>query len=385
MPDLDQLRSLSHHLWPPAYEEMVDVARRRDRRVVALVTTGVASAVAATLVVVMVVANPGRDGSRIDPAPPPKPAPSVTSVPPNEAASYAPDVSSDDLRRWEEIETVSNTDPDHKGATELRFEVTLQSPFTYRTSVFCSGDRNTWFVYYVGGDGASGSGFCDAPLPSTLPPLPTDVTPFGDSSTTPKTVEVRMFVVGPLLKQHRACLNQKSPPECLSVEPPLEPLVSTDVEFGISVYEHWAPAVAEVAGEAVGALTSIDGVDYVLSQVVQGPGDSALRLDLNPTGPERLVAVLEQASEAMVACGTAAGRDRKAEQRCHPSLELLIGSRRVALERGTFGAPGDFPRVSYGRPLYRVPAGTTGRIDLQVTRGQPENVNLAFLVFEAAE
>ena len=385
MPDLDQLRSLSHSLMPPAYEEMVHVARRRDRRVVALVTTGVASTVAATLVVVMVVAGPERDGSRIDPAPPPKPTPSVTSVPPNEAASYAPDVSSDDLRRWEEIETVSNTDPDHKGATELRFEVTLQSPFTYRTSVFCSGDRNTWFVYYVGGDGASGSGFCDAPLPEALPPLPTDVTPFGDSSTASKTVEVRMFVVGPLLKQHRACFNQKSPPECLSVEPPLEPLVSTDVEFGISVYEHWAPAVAEVAGEAVGALASIDGVDYVLSQVVQGPGDSALRLDLNPTGPERLVAVLEQASEAMVACGTAAGRDRKAEQRCHPNLELLLGSRSVALEGGTFGAPGDFPRVSFGRPIYRVPAGTTGQVELRVTEGPPENVNLAFLVFEAAE
>ena len=93
-----------------------------------------------------------------------------------------------------------------------------------------------------------------------------------------------MFVVGPLLKQHRACFNQKSPPECLTVEPPLEPLVSTDVEFGISVYEHWAPAVAEVAGEAVGALASIDGADYLLSQVVQGPGDSALRLNLDPTG-----------------------------------------------------------------------------------------------------
>jgi hypothetical protein len=102
------------------------------------------------------------------------------------------------------------------------------------------------------------------------------------------------------------------------------------------------------------------------------------------TGPDLLVAVLEQATDAMVACGTAAGRDREAEELCHPSLELLIGSRRVAFEGGTFGALGDFPRVSFGRPLYRVPAGTTGRIDLRVTRGHPENVNLAFLVFEAS-
>ena len=57
----------------------------------------------------------------------------------------------------------------------------------------------------------------------------------------------------------------------------------------------------------------------------------------------------------------------------------------MKLERGTFGEAGDVPMLSGPHPLYRVPAGTTGQVDLRVTRGSPEHAALALLVFEATE
>ncbi len=193
-----------------------------------------------------------------------------------------------------------------------------------------------------------------------------------------------MFVTGPIPQKHLDCFDRQSPTDCQDVQPPLEPLRSTDAQFGVSLFEHWAPPVAEVAGEGIGALASIDGVDYVLRQVAQGPGDDGLTLDLDPTGPELLVSVLDQPTEAMIACGTTATSIEE-ERACHPGLELRLGGRRVKLERGTFGEAGDVPMLSGPHPLYRVPAGTTGQVDLRVTRGSPEHAALALLVFEATE
>ncbi len=381
MPDLDELRSLSHQLRPPSLEALADTARRRDRRAAVVIAAGATSMVAVAMAVVLVVSGLGRDRPRLDPAPSPTPSVSVPSVPPDEPTVFSPDVTADDLRRWEVLETATNTDPGLAGATELRFEVPVQDRFAYQWSSFCSGDPDTWFVQIVGDGGASGSGYCDTPIPGSLPPLPTDISPFLHSGVEPATVEVRMFVTGPIPQQHLDCFEQKSPAECQNVKPPLEPLTETDVTFGVSVFEHWAPAVAEVAGQRVGALASIDGDDYVLRTVAQGPGAAGLSLALDPAGPELLVAVLDQATKAMITCGTQAASGEE-ERACQPSLLLRLGDRRVRLERGSFGAPRDVPQLP-GPPLYRVPAGTEGQIDLRVARGAPENTDLALLVFEA--
>ncbi len=146
MPDLDELRSLSHQLRPPSLEALVDTARRRDRRAAMAVAAGAASVVAAAIAVVMVVTGPGRDGSRLEPAPSPSPSVSTSTAPPDEPTAFVPDVTPDDLRRWAELETVTNTDPDRAGDTELLFDVPVQDAFAYRWSFFCSGDPDTWYV-----------------------------------------------------------------------------------------------------------------------------------------------------------------------------------------------------------------------------------------------
>ena len=218
MRDLDELRSLSHQLRPPSLEALEDTARRRDRRAAAVVAAGVTSVVAAAMTVALVVSGPGHDRSRIDPrAPSPTPSTSVPSGPLNEPMVSFPDVAPDDLRRWEELESVTNTDPGLAGATELRFEVPVQDRFAYQWSFFCSGDRDTWFVLIVGDGGGSGSGRCDTPPPASLPPLPTDIPPFLHSGEEPATVVVRMFVTGPFPQQHRDCFEEESPTDCQDV------------------------------------------------------------------------------------------------------------------------------------------------------------------------
>ena len=374
MPDLDELRSLAHQLQPPSLERLADTARRRDRRAATVVAAGVAGLVATATAVVVGVTGPGDDDSPIDPASSPTPSVAVPTGAPDQPTVSVPDVTPDDLRRWVELETVTNTDPDRAGATELRFEVPVQDRDSWEWSFFCTGDPDTWYVLVVGDGGAAGFGYCDSPIPQSLPPLPTAISPFGHSGTSPKTVEVRMFVTGPIPQKHLDCFDRLSPPECLDIKPRLEPLASTDVEFGVSVFEHWAPAVAEVGGEGVGALASIDGTDYVIHQIAQGPGGTELALDLDPAGPELLVAVLDQPTESKIECF-------EGERACHNGLALRLGDRLVRLEQGTFPEPGDVPELS-PYPLYRVPAGTTGQIELRVTRGDPDNVDLAMLVFE---
>ena len=381
MPDLDDLRSLSHQMVPPAFESLVDTARRRDRRAASAWTAAVVSAAVATLAVVAVVSGPGSESSRLAPAP--TPTSSVTSFPPSRAADFVPEVTPDDLRRWEVAVLATNTDPAHLGATELRLEVPVRNRYTTQWSAFCSGDPDTWFVYIVDDTGASGSGTCTMPRSTHLQPLPTDVSPIRQGDAKPETLDVRMFVTGPISQEHLDCFDRLSPTECVSVKPRLEPLSSTDVEFGIAGYAHWAPTVAEAAGQRIGALASIDGVDYVLRRVVQGPGTSPLTIDLDPNGPELLVGALQAVTEELVACGREAPT-REESLACEPGLELRLGSRTVTMERGIFGEPGDFPML-LPPPLYRVPAGTTGQIDLRVIRGEPENADLAILVFEIQE
>ena len=378
MPDLDDLRSLSHQMVPPAFESLVDTARRRDRRAAGAWTAAVVSAAVATLAVVVVVSGPGSESSRLAPAP--TPSSSVTSFPPGRAADFVPEVTPDDLRRWEVAVLATNTDPAHLGATELQLEVPIRDRYTTQWSAFCSGDPDTWFVYIIDDTGASGSGTCDMSRSKSLQPLPTDVSPLQQGDATPETLDVRMFVTGPIPQEHLDCFDRLSPPECVGVEPRLEPLSSTDVEFGVAGYEHWAPTVAEAGGQRFGALASTDGVDYVLRRVVQGPGTSPLTIDLDPNGPELLVGAVQAATEALIACGREA-TTRKESLACEPGLELRLGARIVTMERGTFGDFGDFPRL-LGPPLYRVPAGTTGQIDFSVTRGAPEHADLAILVFE---
>ena len=313
-------------------------------------------------------------GSKAGPEPvrPSTPSPTA-STDPGSPIVTVPEFTSDDIRRYEELVTMTNTQPDNLGLTELTFEVTLRDRYVYEVSHFCSGDRDTWVVYMISDGGGSGSGYCNDPVPDPFPALPTDISPFGHSDDNPKTVTVRMFVTGPIPQQHLDCFEQRSPPECRNVEPRLEPLASTDVTFGISVYEHWAPAVAEWVGQGISALASVEGDDFTLSQLLEpGAGQTSLATTLEAADGDRLVAVLQTLTDAGIDCLKAAER-RKDQEKCYAIPELRIGDRVVPLVRGEFG---DYPSVTLGHPMFRVSGDRDLQVEVRVASGDPANVGL---------
>ena len=186
-----------------------------------------------------------------------------------------------------------------------------------------------------------------------------------------------MFVTEPFQQEYLDCLNKKSTSQCRDLEP--EPLESTDVTFGVAVYEYWAPAVAEVNDERIGALASADGVDYLLDQVVSAdPGDPQVSATVPADSGRHLVSVVSGFTDEAVACGSAAN-GRKEEQACLPVLGLRIGDRTVLLERGEFG---DYPMIGGAHGVFQVPAGAEQDIVLAVASGEPTGIEFSLLVFE---
>ena len=364
---LDELlRSAAQDMAERAPDGGVDTAgiRSRAQRVRVRRRAGAAAGlVAATVLAAVGLQAVGGSRAEPDPVEPPSPTPSIGV---------------DDLGEYEELATVTNAQPGNEGLTELRFEVPVRDRFAYEWSHFCSGDPEVWYVLTIG-DGGGGSGPCDNNVPETFPTFPTDISPFRHSEIASSgTVDVRIFVTGPLRQGYLDCLDKKSTSECRDLEP--EPLGSADVTFGVSVYEYWAPAVAEVAGERIGALASADGVDYVLRDVVSfEPGQPGVSATLPATSGRHLVSVIDQYTAETVACATAgAKKGREEELACLPVLELVIGDRTVLLDRGEFG---DYPMIGGPHGLFRVPVGER-RIEARVASGPPDGSEYALLVFE---
>lgn len=381
------LRTAAHDVAdgaPDTYLAPADIrsrARSTRRRQRVGLAAGIAAATAVVAVGLQAVGGGAKDAQ--EPMPAPSPTPSVTSdasTAPGVAVVTFPEITPDDLREYAELRTVTNADAGSEGLTELTFEVPVTDRYTFEWSHFCSGDPDTWYVVVVGDGGASGSGYCDSPASGPFPALPTEISPFGHSDDNPATQVVRMFVVDEIPEKQQKCFDRKSPPECLDMEPLLEPLASTDVEFGISVYEYWAPSVIQVLGQDVAARASVDGTDYLLSQVLTpASGQHSFTATLPPAGGKRIVAVFDRGTDAFAQCVSAAGFDRDQAALCEALLGIRIGDRTVLLERGEFG---DYPmltRSSHG--LFSVPAGDQ-EVELSVASGNPEHIDFALVVFE---
>ena len=193
-----------------------------------------------------------------------------------------------------------------------------QGQLSYDWNFFCSSDRDTWYVLVVGdGEEGAASGYCNQAKPEPSLPSPADQSPFGHSGEDPTTLRVRMFVTGPIPQQHLDCFDRRTAGRVPNLTPPLEPLTSTDVSFGVSVFEYWAPSVAEVAGEAVSALAVVEGTRHVLRQVVTAaPGESHLTLAL-PAADRGRPGGCRQASHGRNGRVRGGGHQREGERRVH--------------------------------------------------------------------
>lgn len=342
---------------------------------------GLAAGVVAATAVAAVAVQAVTGGPKSAPEPMPSPTPTpTTSAGPGSPVITVPEIGPDDFREYEELGTVTNAQPEHLGSTELSFEVSVRNRFKYEWNSFCSGDPNTWFILVVGDGGAGGYGPCDGSVPEPFPTFPEDISAFDRSDDEPASQVVRMFVTGPVPQQHLDCFDRLSLSDCQDVTPPLEPLTSTDATFGVSVFEYWAPSVAEVAGQHVAALASVDGDDYVLSQVLTPGADQHRFATILPASDhDRLVTVVDAYTDVGKACGLAASSAEE-EAQCDTVLGLRIGDRTVPLERGEFG---DFRTLESPHGFFLVPAGADQEVEVRVATGNPDHLDFAMVVFEA--
>ncbi len=285
-----------------------------------------------------------------------------------------------DFREYEELATRTNTRPGLEPLTELRFEVALRDTHTPEWSSYCSGDPDTWYVVVVGRSGPTAWGPCDQSVPHNFPTIPRDISPFSREGAEPAPTWVRMFVTRPIPRRHLACFARRSWHTCKDLRSRPSPLASTDVTFGVSLYEYWAPPVATVADVDVSARVSADGTDYVVRQVLaEKPGRSSVETTLRATDAVRLVAVLDTYTRARIDCFTVASSDAESGQ-CIPRPELRIGDRTVPLALEQVGDL-DVRGSPYG--FFLVPAGDQ-EVEVRVRSGDPDNVELALVVFEEA-
>jgi hypothetical protein len=362
---------------PSAIRSRALGTRRRQR---AGLVAGLVAAGAMVTIGLQLAGGPEESLEPVQPAPSPTPD---ASTAPGVPVVEVPEIGPEDLREYEELRTITNTQPGYEGVTELTFEVPVRDRYSFEWSHFCTGDPDTWYVLIVGDGGASGSGYCDFPAPEPFPTFPTDISPSGHSGSAGATQVVRMMVVDEIPPQQQRCFDRKSPPECLDGFAPLEPLARTDVTFGISVYEYWAPSVAEVLGQELAARASIGGTDYLLSQVLTpGAGQHSFSTTLPSADGDRIVAVLERSTEALYDCERAAGSSLKKYRECEALLELRIGDRTVPLVREE---DGDIRTMAVVGPhgFFRVPAGDQ-EVVLRVASGNPDHTDFALVVFDEA-
>ena len=351
------------------------LGQQRRRRVG--VAAGVVAAAVLGAVGLQVVGDP--DAAR-EPGRPAAATP-TTGGAAGDAVGSIREITPDDVRDYEALATRTNTQPGNEDLTQLFFDVGLRDRYAPEWSSFCSGDPDTWYVLVVGRSGPSALGQCDQSVPERFPTFPADISPITRHGARLSQEWVRMFVTGPIPQRHLDCFRKKSPPDCKYLTPRLVPLASTDVTFGVSVYEYWAPSVATVAGFDVSARASAHGTDYVLSQVLTpGPDQHGLSAALPATDGDRIVAVLDSHTDALVECMRAAPSDVDSEQ-CRPVLELRIGDRTVPLERGESG---DLDMLGAPHGFFRVPTGDQ-EVGVRVASGDPEHIDFALVVFEEGD
>ena len=305
MSDLDQLREIGQHLRRPAFEELLDTRRRRTRRT--RIATASALAVAATAVVLGALAAAGHS-TRTDPSPI-GPSHTPTTMPPEGLEiptgqrTIAPDIRPGDVHGFDVLATVTNSQPEHRGDSELSATV----PDTREAvSTYCRAGSDLFYFYDIG-DGGGGFGRCSPHADTTLAPgVDIGDLVVEDPVGGPQTV--RMWIARPsaafLHCQHDGSGN------CPLSDVP--PTVAPDAEFGFEVYAHESTPAFQLLEDAgngapypLQALSTLDGTAWLVDRaVVAAPDADRLVLELPTSDSVYLIDVYTGSGRHLERCRT---------------------------------------------------------------------------------
>jgi hypothetical protein len=394
--DLDQLRDIGQHLRRPAFEALLDVRRRRTRR--SRLATG-ALTLAATVAVVGVMVGTGestRSGpSPTNPTPMPTPSRTVDLVVPTGQQTVSPEILPGDIHGFDVLATLTNAQPAHRGASELSTTVATHDGFA-QVSTYCRADRDLWY-FYNREDGAFGFDRCTPDAETTLHP---DGYIDDEASSDPgETLSMRMWIARPSAT-YLDCFHGPTP-DCNAVYGLPQPVNDLEAEFGFRVYEHRAarPVLAILDGAQSGALSSepyafealsaIRGIGWLVDRaVIAAPDADRLAFELPASDREHLVDVYERPSHRYERCLTQ-HRDElpdfettqsrvysaAVDKVCGADLRLVVDGTPVPPDRRDDVDKGHFSDLGV-----RLPAGAVQRIEVEVARGDPRNVQYAVVV-----
>jgi hypothetical protein len=388
MPDLDQLREIGAQLRQPEFEELVVARRRRTRR--ARIAAASTLAVAAVAVVVGVLTATGQ-ATRTDP-PPVNPSPTGPPTPdesfrvPAGQQTIAADIGQGDVRAPDVLASVTSSQPEHRGASELSATV----PDTRdEVSTYCRGPADLYYFLDIG-DGGGEYGRCSPDADTTLAPgIDIGDMVVEDPVGAPQTV--RMWIARPSAAFLR-CLREGSGDCQLSDVPPT---VEPDAEFGFEVYEHRSTLAFQLLDDAgngepypLQALSTVDGTAWLVDRaVVAAPGAGRLAFELAASDHDRLVDVYTGLGRHLERC-----RDQHADELpdqvstdhlvyqaafdkvCGVDVRLVVDGTAVTPDKDPY-ARGHFQEL--GAELTR---NTDHRVEVEIVRGDPRDIQYAVVV-----
>ncbi len=375
--------------------EVHDRIRTAQRRRATAASVGLAGLVLALIVGFS--ALTGSTERSQDPVEPPTPTPTPTETEsatiPDGQFTQAADISAGDIKGWRTVATRTNRQPDFLGTTDLSTTVTLAGGLDgggAAMSEFCQGSPDTWYALRYGNGGHS-YGRCSPDDSLPVRPEHQYIGPFSDPRGGPSETSIRMFVAKPSPEWVDCYTNGGR--GCAAVLSSLQPLDSTDAEFGFVVHEHPAvPPVLDVLGTSFEALAiTDDGDEYLVDSAVVAEADAAtLVVPFDPSDRVRLVAVyttetpstdrcrLRHDTEGLLTNPDIHTRTELAtlDRQCVADLELRVD--------GQLAGPEDEPEIHFSVPdAAIVPAGGAHEVTVNVAKNDPRNVRFAVVIWQA--
>lgn len=387
MSDLNRLLELTEQVIPPTFDDLVAVQRRRSRRAHAAMACGLAAGVVA--VVGALTLTGGTNKSEPEPTTP-TPTPSELFVIPDGQTTIPVDIRPGDVHTWDVLATVTNAQPEHRGATDLSTTVTVHTDGASgenHVSYYCrTSDKQTWMVTSVSG-GGGGIGPCNSEGPMTFEPV-VDI-PQWTSHHFAEPLTVRMYLTR-VSPEMEACLR-KGVENCEALFGVPQPLATTDADFGFRIYEHQATRTVLTLWDSYTfeALSTIDLKPWIIDHaVVAAPGASHLAAALPNSEAQRLVGVYAVHGPHWDVCAKQheaelpnqepfSAYSRELEKLCGVDFRLLVDGEYV--EPPKLHITDSDPPIGFGEPVMYVAPGAH-HVTVDVTGNDPRNVRFAVVI-----
>jgi hypothetical protein len=390
MSDLDRLREVGVLVRQPAFEELVETRRRRTSQARVAVTASLAVVGITVVGALAATGNDNRSG-------PPPIAPSTTTTETTESPetfeipagqqTITSDVGPGEVHGFDVVATVTNSQPEHRGDSELSVTV---PDIGWSVSTYCRGASDLFYFYDVG-DGGGGYGRCSPDADTALAPA-YDIAElaYHDPNGGPRTV--RMWIARPSAAFLDCMQGNSGDCGSLSDVPPVE---DPDAAFGFGLYSHESTLAFELLenmgngeGYPLEALSSIDGIGWLVDRaVVAAPGADRLAFEVPASDRDHLVDVytgqaphfdrcIDEHQDELPDYATTDSHVYAAavDEICGVDVRLLVDGNVVNADKDPHAA------AHFMKLGAQLAADVVHQVVVEVVRGDPRNIEYAVVV-----